>query len=240
MPVGRPQMSLADRLSTTEQLLDTGVDFLETDYDPIEFDEGRWASGTRNRRGWIADEYDRVYGTPRPADFDIRLNDDILQTYGTSKPWKDPLMQDFPGETRAAWMNYKPADRYGNSARSALVPDADAVTDEFTNQIDAMQAELDAKSEARAGTTEPEPNIPEIDPEVFGGWDRGTEMIELGGGAQTTSTGLTVHRGTVDIKNENDSYIGSDGDALVGDHRFCPRRQDGSRSISAFSQLALP
>ena len=243
-------MSLADRLSTTTQLLDTSVDALETEHDPIEFDERRWASGTRNRRGWIADEYARVYGG-KPADFDLRLSDDILQTYGTAKPWKDPLLQDFPGETRAAWMNYKPADRYGDSARSALVPDADAVTDEFTNQLDAMQAELDAAAEARyqAGLLEgkgggqgPEPNIPDIDPNVFGGWDQGTEMIELGGGsaagrgpvpravgraagsAQTTSTGLTVHQ--VPIRNENDSYIGSDGDPLSamgmgGRNRLC-------------------
>ena len=64
-------MSLSDRLSTTEELLDSSQDLLETDHDPISFDEGRWASGTRNRRGWIADEYERMYGTPRPSDFNV-------------------------------------------------------------------------------------------------------------------------------------------------------------------------
>ena len=111
-------MSLSDRLSTTEELLDSSADFLETPHDPISFDEGRWASGTRNRRGWIADEYERMYGTPRPSDFNVRLNDDIMQTYGTRYPWDDATMQDFPGETKSEWMSFKPADRHGSSINS--------------------------------------------------------------------------------------------------------------------------
>ena len=182
-------------------LIDYGVDALDTDHDPIAFDEGRWASGRKSRRQWIADEYERAYGIRRPVDFDIRFNDDLHQTYGTRKPWENPFSQDYPGQTREEWMKFKPKDRYADSSRSALIPEtAPDPLDQLDDYIKKTDAEQEAWRDRPSGPktrvpVDAEPNLPDIHLDGLGGWDTGTEMGETGGAGGTTPQGRQGWKG---------------------------------------------
>ena len=87
------------------------------------FDESNWSRGTVSRRMWLQDEYVRAYGTRRP-----------WQLPGSTRTRSQWVQQDFArsfsNEERAlyaqdtkAWMDFKPSNRYGDSARSALLPE---------------------------------------------------------------------------------------------------------------------
>ena len=128
-----PEMSPGDllRITMKEDLYDELTP--EDPYDP-EFvpNERAWTTGTMTRRKWLMNEYSQKYGTKKPWALEGStmnkkqwLAKTIEKTFRARPEFElgdMSAIKEFAAD-ESKWWRLRPSDRYGDSARSALLPD---------------------------------------------------------------------------------------------------------------------
>ena len=205
-----------------------GGDPMLDPYNPTMFETYRWASSFKPRSAWISEEYQRAFKTVEPWNMEDSmksrrqwLSDDLLNTYKTREPWNVKGLQDWPGQTKKQWMKVTPKDRYGGDSRSVF-KEIDAP---FTRPAASDLIDYGGEYDSFKGGPTQGTNIEHLDTDALSGWD-------AEGGVHVQPDHVSVEMQTlskmdsdlaaqfaaagVPIKNENDSFLDSNGDFGTG------------------------